>query len=539
MNSKGPLTHAEFAVWLVALSAAALVLRLLHLDQQVLHGDEIHLLRIVKRIFLTQDPRFVGLEPYVPLSSLYAGLGRVLPLDERILRAPILLFGVASPALFALGARRFASPDAALLLGMLVAVHPFFILYSRFVRPYGIDAVLLMSALLLLDRWFRSQRSGALLGAVACAALAAWLHLLALVMAGLIFLGALLRAALEPTPGEPGIGARRVRAILLAGGLCLVLVIALFAPLLGGIWDHILLGKVSKGVLHPESAWVSAAILAGIPGRAPTLVFFALVAAGLVRILYRGRAQALLLVVPAVGLPLLMTLLRPRLLGYPPVMARYHFYALPLWLLAACTVVAPLLRHLAERLGIARVTSLGWPCAALAALVFWIGPYRTIYTPFNSFSHSNYFQTFSHLRPGGRTRSPRCSPDPAVHAFYRRATDDVPIVFEWPPNGVYPHFTLAQAVHCRPVKIVDWNGWGPAVDLRNTVELPAKAARLVPGSLVVLHKNLAGVVGFGRSAPPVATPPSLTKLSRFLAERCGPPLFEDDTLIAFRVPARE
>ena len=543
-------TDAGIAWWLLATTAVALLLRLLHLDAQVLWGDEIHLLRILKQFFLGGSLYQPGLETYIPLAKVYQALGRVVNLDERALRAPIVLVGVVTPALVALGARRFVSTDAALLLGMLLAVHPLFVLYSRFVRPYGIDALLLLATLYLLDRWFASNRVATLAGAVVCAAVAAWLHLVALVTAGLVFLGALLRAWAESSPDDPGARARRVRSVLLAGVACLVLVTALFAPLLGGIRDHIVLGKVAQGEFGVGGVWIAAQMLTGSPGRVPALVFFGLVGTGLFLLARRWRTHALLLLVPALGQPLAMAVIRPHLLQYPPVMARYHFYVLALWLLAASAVVVAAPRPLAafgsqsedaedaEGAEGARFHPVRWTCAALVALLFWLGPYRTIYTPFNAFAHSNHFQTFHHLSLQEPTPSRPCAPDPSVHAFYGRVSKDVPFVLEWPPQDDV-RYMAAQAVHCRPVKVAYWNDWGPAVDLRNVVQLPREADELAPGALVILHKDRIAPEGSESARAPSRDRQWLAKLTQLLTQRCGSPLFEDEALAAFRIPERD
>ena len=75
-------SEAGLAWWLLAITAVALLLRLLHLDAQILWGDEIHLLRILKQLFLGGNAYVAGLEPYVPLARVYQLLGRFVTLDE-------------------------------------------------------------------------------------------------------------------------------------------------------------------------------------------------------------------------------------------------------------------------------------------------------------------------------------------------------------------------------------------------------------------------------------------------------------------------
>jgi len=407
------LSAAALVAWLVAITAAAAALRLRHLGIQILGDDELHMLAAVTTRTLAELPETVrGNDFGIPLAMAYRAWSAWRPLDEWTLRAPMLACGVAAPALAVLLARRLVSARVALFLGMLLAVHPLFIFYSRYVRPYAVCLVLLLGATWLIDRWATERRRALLAGAACCSALACWCQPLAVIAVALLFGGALLaellpcRSAAGPSPAEAPVPAapRRPLAVVLGGTLALLLSLALFAPALPDLYRQFIVGKVGRGALDAEAVRRNAAVLAGLPGTVPALVFAALALAGAALLARRSGRRALLLVVPAVGQPLVILALQPAQLGGTLVLARYQFYVLPFWLLFAALALAWLARRAAgafaaisARAGRSRAFPAGGPllAAAFAAALWWWGPCRDIYTADNACAHHDVFQTFA------------------------------------------------------------------------------------------------------------------------------------------------
>lgn len=317
--------------WLTAITVAATALRLRHLGTQILGDDEVHLLTVIATQPLGQIPgTVIGFDYPIPLAMLFRAWSSWMPLTEWMLRAPILIAGCLTPWLAARLAVRFVGPRVALALGWAVAVHPFFIFYSRFVRSYGICIALLLVMLYMLDRWRETGRLRDLLWPVFLSSLACWMQPLTLITVAMIFAGLLLREVVARRAG----GGRPLAA-LLAGVGALGLTLLLYAPALAELVDQMMVEKVGVGVLNLAAVRRGAAMSAGLPGTLPAVVFLALVAVGVVRIARRERAAALLLLVPALIVPLIILLLRPLDFGNRLVLARYHFYVLPLWMLFA------------------------------------------------------------------------------------------------------------------------------------------------------------------------------------------------------------
>jgi len=548
--------QAGFLAWLALITAAAAALRLAHLGIQILGDDELHVLAAVTTRTLAQIPATVrGTDFGIPLALLYRAWAAWLPLDEWTLRAPMLACGILTPALAAGLARRFVSDRIALLFAMLLAVHPLFIFYSRFVRPYALCLVLLLGVLWLLDRWALERRRGPLAGAAACAALACWFQPLAVIAVAFLFLGALLAEWIPrraPAPGRP-------LALAAAGVAALLATLALYGPALPELIRQFVVGKVGRGTLDAEVLQRNAAVLTGIPGLPAALLFAAAALAGAVLIARRLGRRSLLLLLPAIGQPLVILALQPESLQSSLVLARYQFYVLPVWLLLAAVALgafaAALGRVLAGRTLSPASLSAGGPIlAALLACGCWLlGPYRAIYTADNAYAHHNVFQTFEFLDSPRWAASQAHVPDAPIHPFYAGLATSpaaAPLVVEWPAPPDYPHdfLYLNQAFHRLPMKLLSTPGeiwWtSPLLELENVLTLrEGQPSPFAPGTLVVLHRN--PLVELARfvyrrdywQAPDARHVQASRAMSGALTALLGPPVFEDRYLTVFRQPA--
>ncbi len=516
--------------WIVIVTAVAYVVRGLHLDSQILGGDEIHLLWVITRRSLLEIPATVLESDYsVPLALLFRGVSEFVPLNECMLRAPVLAAGTVAPALLSLCARRFAPAGAALLLGWIVAVHPLFVFYGRFTRPYGPSMLLVIGVLFLLDLWHDRRRAWLLVAAAAFAALASWFTLVALTSVTLVFLGALLREAVTPSRGVTR--RRAVLPIAAAGVGTLGAIAMLYAPGLGQIIELHVETKVGAAVVIDANVlWRNAAVLAGVPSRAGAAAVFALAVIGAIMFLLRWHARAIPLLVAAFGQPLVILLLRPTLLDFGFVLARYNFFVLPLWILFAAHVVHATLSALfRSRVDWDGPTPLGIIGAAVAALWLLLGPYGSIYTADNALAHHNFFQTFSHLTdPGWQAARVRSALAPVPPCYLGDHLDGATVVYEWPPpygfNTTGHHFY--QAAHHRPMRFAAFGDppWSdPRLALANIRSIPGRGPLgLERGAVVVLDKKFSKRQAYLRTA------------SR-LSVVCGPPIFNDTQATVFQV----
>ncbi len=541
-TAKRPSQSRELATMLVAMTLVGAALRLYGLGDQMLLGDELYTNWAVLVNDPADLPASVGrFDHSIPLTILFELIGHVTPVTEWMMRAPIVAFGIALPPLATLGARRFVGRDAALLLGFWLAVHPLFVFYGRFVRPYGIDTVLLMAVIVLLDRARTGARRADLAWAAVLGALAAWLHLLALLTAGLAFGGALLTSLLDaraardaPSRLRPALG------IVLAGIGCLALVMLLYLPALQGLGEHVVGDKIGDTPLGMRSVLDTLPLLAGLHGWGTGVAFAALGIAGLGVLGHGLGRRSLVLLVPAIGQPLLVAVLEPTKVSYGPVFARYLIFVLPIWLLGIASLTTLGTRRLCRRVTRPAATAErgaltdAIAAASIALLLLVAGPWSTIYAEPTSFAHSNYFQARGHLDgerrlfawPPAHVARPHPT---AMHAIYSTFANDAPLVVEWLPSNDAHYFALARAqmVHQRPVKIIPFRDFGDAFDLAREVSLEGGLAELPAGAALIVHRPRAS--GPGRIR--------FMKVVRTLREHFGEPRFDDDELLAFRVPA--
>jgi len=564
-----PRPDRSFGIALVVITLLAAALRLRHLGLQILGDDELHLLVVVTTRTLREIPgTVIGYDFGIPLALLFRAWSSLTPLTEWTVRVPVLLCGIATPALAAGLAHRFVSRPVALLLALVIAVHPLFIFYSRTVRPYGICAALLLAAFLAMDAWQQSRRRAPLFGAVALSALACWCQPLAGTTVALLFAGAWLVEWREDG---------RRAAVCVAACAALALTLLLYGPALGGVYEQFVVGKTGRGALEWQAVVRNAAVLTGMPGTLPALLFGACAVAGAVLLVRRTGRRALLLLVPAACQPAVIVLLAPQGLEATLVLARYQFYVLPILLLCACLALAALAA--AAGATAARASSRTAPAlaawlqpsrpgaqrAGLALAAFlacaWLllGPYASIYTRDNAYTHHDLFQALQYRDDPAWIASRAQRADAPMHPFYKElaaegAGDDVPLVVEWPPPMDYPrnYLPYAQAVHRRPMKLLVrppdkrssdrwWNDERLAL-CNVVIARPDALARLPRGTLLVVHRNppveaglfLAHVAGWVPPSPEQAA--AFEQVLATLRAACGAPVFEDRHLQVFRAP---
>lgn len=551
-----------FHLWLLVITVVAVVLRVRHLGAQIISGDEIHLLVVVTtRSFFEIPGTVTGFDYCVPLAMFFRGLSEWIPLTEIMFRMPMLICGCLSPALAAILFRRYVSTNIALTAACVIAVHPLFIFYSRFIRPYAICLALLLVVLLLLDRWLKERRRGPLVWAVLLSALACWFQPIALITVGLFFAGLLLyelpifRA--EKPDGTVDKG--RPVTVVVAGVSVVLITVLLLSPSLKEFYERMILEKVGPGNVVAEIIEINAAALAGLPGTVPYFLFIALILMGIPVLAWQLRRRSLPLIAALIGQPLVIAALQPSLIDLPLVLARYHFYVLPIAVFAACAAVAGIgstccriflrLKSPQDPLG-----QLGCACAVIAsaAWIIW-GPYSSIYTENRAYAHHYMYQTFQHSENpfwlAAHNHADRIPLHPCYKEIYQ-SRESIPLVLEWPPPMDYTKMTyhVAQAYHTLPLKVIAqpeepwWSG--PRLNLQNVISFTTldSSPDLESGTIILLHKNPTGETmhyALGSTQLPPAShhhKAQYDEIQYQVSQTVGPPTFEDDYITLFKVP---
>ena len=154
--------------------------RIAGLRWQILIDDEVHALRVALGRTLEQIfSRYSIVDVSIPLTAL----DRVLldlgvPLTEMTLRLPSLVAGLLALALIPWLLRERLSGPVLLLLGLLLALSPWLIFYSRFARPYMPVTLTAFLALALYRRFSSDGKWLDGLGYASFGALSIWLFFL-------------------------------------------------------------------------------------------------------------------------------------------------------------------------------------------------------------------------------------------------------------------------------------------------------------------------------------------------------------------------
>jgi hypothetical protein len=167
---------------ITAVFAAVAIGTLLRLDQigaQVLIDDEWH---AVHQLLLHTPGEmlldFAYSDYSIPLGILAWLESRAFGLSESLMRAPMLVCGIATLAAFPLYVARRLPPATVAVFAWLLAISPLLVIYSRMARPYAITLLLGWTAHAAFRRFWERPQAGATAGILygVAATLATWLH---------------------------------------------------------------------------------------------------------------------------------------------------------------------------------------------------------------------------------------------------------------------------------------------------------------------------------------------------------------------------
>lgn len=440
---------------------AGAVLRLWNLPAQVLAGDEMWTLRAVlrepaRRLLTT----FHQVDVSIPMAFLYRVVSDAgIALSELLLRSLPLVAGLALPVLVPLAAAGLLGWRRAAWLAWLLALSPLPILYSRIVRPYSWVILLSGLALFAFARWWRGGRWPWAALYAGAAALATWMLSVAgpFVAAPLLFgLGDVIR---RPGPRRNPACWLRLAAPAAAAATLLV------AALLPALPSLVELVRVKSGMGRAGGAtWLAALqLLAGTESGAVAVLFWGVVAVGLVAALRRHRRLAVYLLLPVAVQVAAVTAVSPLGVNRAFVLARYLLPALPAVLALVAMALAPIPAG-----GRRRALAGGAAVVLFLVLLAATGPFADRTFRNSPFMHHKEYVAL-HVPEGH-------PPEERVPAVYRTVLPalDGGAVLEYPWNGVWQvarAFRAYQERHGRDVLVgtIDPGLRDPRLALRNAV----------------------------------------------------------------------
>lgn len=479
--SRKVLSAPVQAIGVVAALAVGALLRLYHLDAQVLTGDELHAVMAalawpIDEIASTWT--YLGADYGVPLALLYrTALDAGVQLGEFELRAPVLLTSLISIALMPWLLRERLGTAATLLFAIAIATSPLLVLYGRLVRSYAPAVLFAFVAVVCFERWRSTRSTGA--GAAYCvgASLAIWFNLTSapFVAAPMLyhFLWLVIRRSKDAGEWRAALGL----------GICALVAVGL--PLLPARVSLLSLTEIhGSGGLPSLDTWLEVVRMHS-GARSPWLA--ALVVAATLRggwIAFRqadaSRDWLGLIAFASLFHVVALVVLGPDQLDNPIVINRYLLVLLPFGLsFAALGASSPLPRI---------------PTAAHAAAValvlsglYLTGPTRLTELGSTSFGNGPTYTYF--VRDGNTLSSSR------LPAFYRQvgnANEGEPIL-EYPWFNVATHaFDAYQKHHGQPVLVAPLasNLADSRLALRNMVTPRARSYLASEARWLVVHLNL-------------------------------------------------
>ena len=441
-----PATRGWNVAWkalaLLAL-AAGIFLRVWQLGDQILLDDEWHALHKLLHADAADIATHLGLADYsIPLTLYYRFLYLHGGLSEWGMHLPMLIAGIGLIALAPWLLRRYATPATLAIWMALLAISPFMVYHSRTARPYALTTLLVFVAVLAFWEWWRrdARRTRWAVAYVACAWLAAWLHLITLPFTLLPFIFCGIAALYRRAWADVG------RLSLLGIALALPLLLALLPPLRND-WGA-LAGKSGSDALTLDTLYRALLLCVG---SANPFVFggvMLLTALGIGAWWRRDAAFVGYVATIVLGAGAAIALAHPAWIQHPGTFARYMQPALPLLLLFAAQGFALLVARCAEALQSVLAT-------AFAGALLLAGPIPEYeYFP-NQFTGHPYFQfDYDAAHNPYRTQLP----DGPVPDFYRRLAARAPrsltlIEAPWSLETNHDPLPLYQHVHRQSVRI--------------------------------------------------------------------------------------
>jgi len=514
-----------------------MALRLWHLPQQILGGDEVHAIRAALSFTLPEILiTYQQTDNCIPLTALYklfmlAGL----PITEMALRLPVVLCGLvallALPAAFA----GKVSRRTILVYRWLVAISPALVLYSRIARSYMPMVLFAFGAVIAFEVWWRTRSPRAGAAYVLLAGLAVWFHL----GAGPIVAAPFLYAAGDAL-AHPRDLRRNLRDLVLLG-LAVLCVLSLFLlPARHSLLTLIATKRAEQSISWREVLPGLLRLQSGTASGWLTVAFWVAAFAGLALLFRSERRLAVYTAVVAGGHVAGLLILSPMGLAGPVIFGRYLLPVLPLVLLWVAAAAGTPWQTEESR----RSRSIAGLAATLLVLALALaGPFANPAMRRSSFLHHDDFVGF--YKPYQKVSAD------AVPAFYRRLRGETvveaPWVYFWAANR---SFYLYQEIHGGRVVVATPNRvlFSPPLALRNVVAPRPEALCGSGARFLIVHRDVAREedrLAPGGRISDAEIPPPLRRLLRESAARLadrlerewGEPVYADAWLRVWDLPA--
>ncbi|HEX7180295.1 MAG TPA: hypothetical protein VF756_00525 [Thermoanaerobaculia bacterium] len=511
---------------------AGLGLRLWNLRGQVIGGDELHAVRAALRMTLPEILTTYSLtDNSIPLTALFRlWMDWGITLSELAFRLPSILCGLI--ALIAMPRAMLGKVDrvAVELYGVLLALSPCMVLYSRIARSYMPMILLSFGAVLAFEAWWRTRTWRYGVFYVVLAALAVWIHLGAAPFVASPFLFA--AGDLIWRRGERF--ARMRDLVILGAGLGLAFA-AFLLPARESL-EKLIANKRREQTIPLDTVWDVLRMEAGTPSHTVAILFWVAALAGLVLLLRDRPRVALYTLTLAAGHLIGMRMLSPFGLGHPLVLNRYLLPVLPFILL---WVAYALRRPWVRDAGCSGRMAQRYVGTFLFLLIIWTGPFLSRGFRKSSFMHHNDFVGFFASRA--------TLPAEVVPEIYRRLPRGPVLEAPWPTAWDFGRvFYIYQGIHGRRVMVsaVDLPG-DPRIDLRNEVTPEPQAILASRARTLVVHVKLPWEED--RVQVPPGRPPTRRmrpkarqdlrrageRLAARLAREWGPPNYADGVVRAW------
>lgn len=472
-------SRLPYRVALTAAVATGALARLWNLRDQVAIDDELHavraaLARPVGELWRTYQKNDNCL-PLSVLDRLWIDTGQ--PLTELVLRAPVVLCGLALLWWLPRVVGRRLGEGPALVLAWLLALSPLLVLYSRIARSYApITLFGSLAAVAFLRWWLCGNRAAAALY-VLFAALTVYFHLIAapFVLAPWLFAAGDL--CVRPrTSARPKWRQILVVGAATAGGLGAFLLPA--SDSLATLFET----KSGEGALTTATFTGLLRLWAGTRHLSLVVLFWTAALAGLVLLWIRQRRLAVFSLVLVASQVLALTLASPFLIGLPIVLSRYLIVALPVVLVWVAVALAEPWQRWPTR-GARLATSA--VCGLFGLVLLLSGPLADPALRRSVFAHANDYLEFSRGYPK--------LADEQIPAFYRNLPAPGPIVeAPWPTSAKYGRSLLIdERRHGQRVLVLPYDESlvDPRLAFRNALQR-AEDALDSPARWFVLHLDL-------------------------------------------------
>ena len=400
-------------------------LRLHSLSSQILLDDEWHnLMAVMGKSYGGVITQFNPEDnANLPLAIYDLALYRTLGWTEFTLRLPVILAGLLSLLTLPLLVKKLLDARIALLFSCLLAIAPFLVFYSRYVRAYGWMMWLCFSALLLFHQWLTTGKRRFALGYALAGVLAIYAHLFSLVAVFtplVTVIGFELVTRFKPRPSAAGQIIVPFKALLIMALILVLLLLPLMVPVLLASaklpWQ---MGKLTwAGVI------TAATLLSGTANTPLNILFFLFCFLGQKWLFRRDPLLSWILLSTLCAYVIVLLVSRPMGLNTGAVLLRYMIVTVPMALMLVALTID---RFLTEARAVQWIPG-SVPMLMVAGFIgclYAAGPLPSQQVLPNNFTNHSAIQgSCRHL-------TWECSAANAVYPAFSVRQDQIPPFYRW------------------------------------------------------------------------------------------------------------